>query len=558
MADFIKPVIYLIKKDITDITHIFKKDGEGLLVEQTGEAQFFYKPSPRNTPKWFDFVRNHYRVDPTMFYNASSYGVIVLTVEERLFAIPLGMGSHMIDMSKIEYNFGLKVAINCIPKNELRQLDLTTPESNSQKTKKQAVKGSTPEDFGVNKQKDILRGVVGKLPKEKIEGEDRPRPHFLGESIEGKDSVRISAKATTLEELSLMCRIVLRYSMDNQYTEVYPWIDNMAIVNDPSLVDELYDDLVTAIKGGELELMHIAPPQFIDNLYEYEGFVFKGNKKRNKEPNPFPCIQDMIDDFGDQFIQDMDRNTLAKTCKLALIGEDRKTGNSWPLSKCIQWEVSKDGIRWILSEGTWYKIDEDFHAKVENFFNEAITDDLGLPEMPSDLRKEADYNAFVSSEMDRVALFDLGCSSSSHKSICVDRNEICDLYDVDRKRFIHVKSGKSSDSVSHLLRQGSFSAYMLKREGEERNRFVQYLFTDGYPNAVPEPYDVTQYTVDFVLILGETQKQDISFFSKVSFMDTAKNLNDIGYKVAFSYALKRKAITSTNSRALNTQSRATL
>lgn len=548
MAEFIKPTIYLIKDSVTDPFQIFKEAVQGT-IRHEGEhnALFFYQPSHKNDPAWLGFVTKHYRVDKHFFYNASSYGVIVLSLEERLFVIPLGMGSHLIDMSKIEYNFGLRVAINCIPKDELRQLDLTTPESNSQKTKKQAVKGTTPEDFGVNKQKDILRGLVGKLPKEKIEGQRRPRPHLLGESIEGKDSVRISAKAETLDELIIMCRTVYRYYNDDKYKDSFPWIDNMAIVTDPPIVQELYDDLITAIQQGDLDNMYIAPPKFIDNLYEYPGFIFQGDKKRNKEPRPFPTIYHFIDDFGDEFITKLNKDILTKTCKFSLVNEDGKVGDySWPLSKCIQWEIKKGDTRWVLSDGTWYKINEDFHKQVENFFQEAFAVDIGLLDMQGNLNREADYNAYISNQLEGVVLFDLGHPRAKEKSICKDKNEICDLYDVNRKRFIHVKSGKSSDAISHLLRQGAFSAYTLKRISDERDKFKGYLLEDGFAAAISEPYDASQYTVDFVLILGENQERDIPFFSKVSFMDVAQNLKDIGYKVSFSYVTKRAAITGQN------------
>lgn len=536
MSHAIKPTVYLMKPDITNADDIFKEAGKLTKVAH-GDLLLYYKDSTFHDPKWLPFVTHHFTVDAKKFKNASAYAVIILNVQNRFFAITLGMGSHLIDMAKIEYNFGLKVAINCIPKNELRQLDLTTPESNAQKTKKQATKNSAPEEFGINKEKDILRGVVGKLSKD----------HALGEKIEGKDSVRLSRGVDTSDELKLICSALFRYSTETTYREHYPWIDNMAIIGDPILIDALYADLIAAIKGRTLENMHIAPPEFVDDLHAYEGFIFSGNRKRKKACYQFPTMTDVVDDLGDQCIQDLDKDALTKSCKVHLQTAEGEKRYGWPLSRCILWETEKSGSKYVLSDGTWYKIDNDFHNQICQFFTQATAMAINLPDMPSNLVKEADYNDHICTTGQDMHLFDLGHPTAADKHFCKDRNEICDVYDVANNRFIHVKMGKSSSSISHLLRQGVFSAMALRKDDEARQKFRQHLFAYGCTNTpIPDPFTPSDYAVIFVCVVGENLEKNIPFFSKVSFRDAADNLEVMGYKYQFGFVEKQSAATADN------------
>src|SRR5690606_6702239 len=184
----IKPTIYLLKEDIIDPKKLFKK---WLQNKEEDGCVLYYKRSGKNTPSWAGFILENFDLASSPFSNSSSYAVVVIEVKKRFFAIPFGMGIHLMDLSKTEYNFGLKTAINAIPKEEIRQLDTTKPELKSQKTKRLAAVGTTPEDFEINKEREILRGIVGKVPG-KLE---------LGETFEGRDSLRTNKSITSIGDL---------------------------------------------------------------------------------------------------------------------------------------------------------------------------------------------------------------------------------------------------------------------------------------------------------------------------------------------------------------------
>lgn len=553
MASSIKPTVYLIKPDVKEAADILKDaDSLEFTVEKSEdeaenseegvqEILLYYKKSPQHSPKWLPFVQSSFEVDSKDFWNASAYALIILKIKNRYFAIPFGMGSHLIDMAKIEYNFGLRVAINSIPENELKQMNLTTPEAFSQKTTKQAVKYSTPEEMGINKQKDILRGLAGKLTKD----------HILGKRIEGKDSVRPTKNIETLEELIDLCTELLKYSLKTDYKDKYPWIDNMAIVSDPVMVDSLFEDLLSALKAQNFEHMYISTPELIDDLFIYEGFIFRGNKKKKKEAYPFPDMSDWYDDLGEDFVSGMDQDQLRKSCKVYLRDDEKKNHFGWPLSRCIAWEAEKNGSKYILSDGDWYKLDNDFHQEVCDFFDERVNKSIGLPDATSDYGSEANYNNSACQSQTNFHLFDLGHNNAKHKTITKAGNEICDVYDYAGNRFIHVKPGKASPNISHLIRQGAFSARILKTDNDERSKFKKYLEEDGCDTDFLDTYNPSDFTITYALILGKTQTRDIPFFSKVSFKDAVEaSIEMMGYKCEFGYISKITDINTNTDEAV--------
>lgn len=523
----IKPTIYLIKENVIEPKQIFKKEYR-LISEEKDGITLFYKASKSTTPDWADYLAENFEISTKAFKNSSSYAVLVLKIDNRLLAIPLGMGLHMIDLTKTDYNFGLKTAINCIPKSEIRQIDTTTPETNSQKTKKQAVTGSTPEEFGINKQKDILRGIVGKLPK----------GHELGEALEGKDSLRVTKSVEGFIKLKSLCKKVLTYFNSENYKLDYPWIDNIAMVRDRSLIDHLTKLLAKTLKAGKFEDMFFSPPVYYEAIFEFNGFIFStgdGTRLNKKDAFEMPDMADWKKSVGTS-IKEMSFESIDKF-KVNLISDTHSKELDWPLQRCLSWETEFNNVKYILSEGNWYAVAPPFFKLVNEFYNLRVLDPHDFPTPSKSKIKESVYNEEISDANNDRYLFDLGNSKSKPFCIGKDKNEACDVFDSNTKTFIHVKMGKTSPSLSHLFRQGSFSGQLLKQDINSRIEFRKHLNTQGCnPNAIPEPYIPSDCKVTFAIVLGKTQKKDIPFFSKVSFRDVVENnLELMGYECKLTF-----------------------
>ncbi|CAM3647722.1 DUF6119 family protein [Sphingobacterium prati] len=250
----IKPTIYLVKEELKNPKDIFKVSYLQTVVKD--DFVVYYKKSNKNTPEWAYFLNEQFEVSIKNFENSSSFAVLTMVVKERLFAIPLGMGIHLLDMTKMEYNFGLRAAINGIPKTEIRQIDTTKPDLDSQKTRKIAVKGTTPEDFEINKEKDILRGIVGKISADLN----------LGEVLEGRDSLRVTKGTDSLLKLAGIVKVAYKLYQSTAYQKDYKWIDNMALVRDKSKIEALQKLLAKELKSGKLNELYFIPPVFLEKI----------------------------------------------------------------------------------------------------------------------------------------------------------------------------------------------------------------------------------------------------------------------------------------------------
>ncbi|KZL14399.1 DUF6119 family protein [Pseudovibrio sp. Ad26] len=282
----------------------------------------------------------------------------------------------------------------------------------------------------------------------------------------------------------------------------------------------------------------ISTPDLVSNIFSFDGFVFKGDKKRRKTVYSFPEISDLYKEYGKTFIDQMDQDQLRKKCKVFLRDEDGNDRYGWPLSRCISWETHLDSKKYVLSDGEWYQVDGKFYDDITSFFASYLVKDIHLPDANSNYGKESDYNYTACSSNEHFHLFDLGHSSSRHKKIKSAGNEICDIFDSEQKRFVHVKPGKASPQISHLLRQGTFSAQIMRTDDVERSNFHTYLEEDLTDLSFLDSFDPSQFTVSFALILGENQKRDIPFFSKVSFKDSATTIRSMGYKCEFGFISK--------------------
>jgi uncharacterized protein (TIGR04141 family) len=336
----IKPTIYLVKKGITSPNRVIR-EGKPVLSSQNGAITVFFEKSRAHTPDWANFLSENFDLGTEHFSNSSARAVMViqLATAKRMVAIPLGSGHHLLDFAKTEYNFGLRTALNCLPKASIRQIDTTTPEANSQKTKKQAARDTTPEEFGVNKQKDILRGITGKLNKD----------HPLGPSLDGKDSLRITASAENDKQLVVLCEKALEYFASDDYKKDYAWIDNMALVRDQSLIDELDKLLIAALKKQKFANMFFVPPEYYEMVFDFKGFIFTsgdGSRLSKKDALEMPDMDDWAAAMGDR-LDELDHENVEKY-KVVLVDDNDQPAHYWPLQRCLYWETKSAKKQYLL------------------------------------------------------------------------------------------------------------------------------------------------------------------------------------------------------------------
>lgn len=605
MADHLSNITIYLLKNFYEIGDIIRepstsksKKGEVLF---SGTDSWFIGKTGSGQPSWINFFNKNLNDSKKKqevlgghFRNASSYGLYILGVdvptknnsddkEKKYFAIPFGHGIHMLDMKYVESSYGLKVTVNAVDFDNLRQIDLTTPEKNSQKKKIQSSINETSHSFEINQQKDLLRGLSGTLALNCLKGggalineddiskakvyEDLDNvsklPYPLGKSLSGKDGVRIGYRFESISEIKSMCARTYKMFLSERYKKHFKWFDNFKAVNsNDDILVQLNNSLVESFSNKEFDNMGIASPEYINETSMYDGYIFTGNGKRisEKERTLIPLIEGFYDEMVDKIPKLLEYEEaseelilkgvkkLRESCKLILKSSDESSRDKeWPLYNCISWEKELDERRYILCEGSWYQVSSSFKDEVESFFlkTKKTKSELMLSAKSDHdfgdgkVKKfEAGYNYYVVENSDNTAIaFDLGVNPSF--SIGSNRNEFCDIYDFKNKVMIHVKIGKSSSSLSHLFRQGAFSSEMLKRDKSWRDEVNKILEEQGVDSKFGEDFNTSDYKVCFAIVISSNQTEDIPFFSKVSLKDAVESsITRDGYKSEFWFIYK--------------------
>jgi uncharacterized protein (TIGR04141 family) len=120
------------------------------------DGVFYYTSRPADEPSWASFIR---QITPSLppLSTSSASGLLVLRSNGQSFAVTFGFGRGLLNPSKIERNFGLRVALNRIDPRQLRSVDMKTFEDMVVTTSTQASKSTDLPTFSIDVSKDILR-----------------------------------------------------------------------------------------------------------------------------------------------------------------------------------------------------------------------------------------------------------------------------------------------------------------------------------------------------------------------------------------------------------------
>lgn len=520
-APSIDLTIHLVKKDREDRESII--DARGHLVEhairfEDGTEGFLYikRPTP-NPPKWGQFFGDHIELRE-FGRGASPAAVLLIEIESRWFAITFGpAGRSLIDSECTEERFGLLVVLNSIPETSVRSIDSTAFDARGSQSRVQTSQEASPEDFGLDIERDLVRAVTG-----------TPDDEFLGRRLHGMDALRATLNIT-LEELPEVLAAYDRRHRSKLYRKNFGWIDQIAEVKDAALKRTLDNKVLNHIHREEFERCWMAVPEIID----WGTFIrFRyGQRKRNAKHHDIhlaSMIQEMDEISRDGFSAAQVDLQMLHTKRVLCITDDDIMRESWNVYKCLYAEVDYNRNSYLLSAGKWYCVSRDFVQEVDDFFAAIPRYEVTLPEYNDD--SEGAYNERVAqNNAQTYALLD-------RKNIMygggLNRVEFCDLY-AQNGDIIHVKRYGGSSVLSHLFAQGTTSGELFRTQSDFR-ALVNDKLPDSHKIADHlTPPDRDEYRVVYAIISDQRSADlTIPFFSRLNLRSAANRLGAFGYRVA--------------------------
>jgi uncharacterized protein (TIGR04141 family) len=507
--------IFLAKEEYRGAEQLLREpdsyDHQGVSTRDGFLGLLYMKPSRPRPPNWLRFFEGALDEpqDLPRLITSSASAVLILECAGRTFLLTFGFGRAMIEDGVVEPRFGLKATLNAIHPDKLRSIDSKSFERIQRLSREQLSRDSGFNAFGLNVEQDLLSAVVG-----------TPEDDAYGRRLVGRDALSTFVQCN-LEDLRTVLELYLELSEQDRYKQLFPWVDNIAEVSDKRTRTRLDEELCRMIRKQELSEIVLTPPDLID-WEEFDHFAYgsSGNHVTHTEL------------LWDDYFREVRRpdQVTAETLRHDRVACARADGAgtlvTWSLRRCIAGELVLKDQRYVISEGKWYRIDQDFANRVVQSVRAIHPCTEALPAWAH--ADEDSYNrAAAQGSGGRWALMDKQMIQTRTGSI-----EFCDLFS-DQKRMIHAKRHAGSAPLSHLFAQGVVAARLFQGDASFRS-LVNAKLPPSHrladPNAMIDP---REYEVSYV-VLG-SPRRSIPFFSMVNLRGAVEILTGMNYSVSLTY-----------------------
>lgn len=470
-----------------------------------------YLPVPTvNSPGWLPFVQSGFpgqNVDG----NRMASALVLLKAEKRIFALTFGHARHLLKPDSFERDFGLRVVVNRVSKDNIRGISLRTFKETSVKRQEEVAKGTALRTFGIDIQQDLLRGVTGV-----------PEDASLASRISGADSLAIDV-AMEFGDLADKCKELLAAYNGTDYAKRgFDWIDNLKIVRSPAVVDQLDKLLVAALNAKDQTIQMLCPDAFSRGAIR--GFLHHG-EKLDADKHAELEIAEWQTAIGRE-LKNLTVEKLRERSIAAFDGDGTKLANI-PDRDCFVFETDVKGTKYVLSNGEWFEVATNFNAEITKYLDAISKKPVTLPHFAKAWKDEDQYVAEAAKSADLMSM---------HKKTCVIGGtpiEPCDLLHRSGA-LVHVKLWSQSATFSHLLAQGAISAESLLRYSKLRDHVVKSAtkHQGEIKRLFPTDAFVTS-KLDVVLALVREISKPLPFFSRLNLMREGQRIERLGYRVNY-------------------------
>jgi uncharacterized protein (TIGR04141 family) len=511
--------IYLIRKEVRKHGEIFgdlSKLEEPVKIplrfqDGTLGGTLYFAKRDLTPPKWKNFfgdLLNGIKIPDVRSLPA----VLLLPVEERIFAVTFSHGNSLLEPGVVEPSFGLRVALNCLAPGRTRSFDKKSFDALFRQSREQAAKEASLADFGIDAERDLIRGVSG-----------RTKTKAYGTRMSGSDSLSVSAPLTPENLASHLWRYNSAFESQG-FLDDYPWIGKIAEERDPE-TNELLDIFLVETLWADTDSQQVwlAPPEIVDwsTIANFAYFLPASRRDRKFAHTDLDLQQYLSVARKGAGVAGV--NNLKKSF-IEAVDDSGYQVRRWRIYDCLNAELESDGRNYVLSQGKWYRVDRDLVQDVDDYCNQVPRCNLRFPKYQH--ASEKHYSKHVAdSNPDDMCLMD---SNNIQRG---DPIELCDILSKSNE-FIHLKRQRSSSGLSHLFSQGLISGELFKMDREFREKANQRIparFKFPSPASIP---DSSLFTVVYGII-APPGKFRLPLFSRINLRMAGKKLTiGYGYKIA--------------------------
>ncbi len=493
---------------------------------------------PKSKPPKWGYVFEDIADLPDELMNKTGGTLLFIKVSDRWFVLTFGASRYYIDNRHIEMDFGIRAIINMLHDDEVKYREGMNV-ANLTRDASQATFNTSFRALAEGDRVELVKAISGSMGMGNVSGSISLK--FVSENTPSDLGLEIEAAYSL-------------YRSSAYQSTAFAVIDQLMPVRDVALTELLDDTLISLLSARNTDL-EIALPELIDHNKDISYVRFMGMGILDIPSFPDATITD--------YYNLLDQESLSLTVeevkkhRIEARSSDGSFVNGGSIYKCILGTVdlhpNNSQERYVINEGKWYRVDQNFKQKIDNFFlqsrSTALDNEFSKPLCTSVVgaKKKTTTSGYEAELVYNTRI------AKKHNFVLMDQNlikvpgepgrgfEICDLFDLSGKRLIHVKkSSRSSSVLSHFFSQGVEPLSYLLSDKNYFNDVCEELKKNSSGAVSSSNFsqsDLKNYTVHFVI--ADTKRHNgvfnIPFFSRITFYDRAKNLRSLVNNVTMSF-----------------------
>lgn len=395
--------------------------------------------------------------------------LLLQDANEVVWAITWGTGYHFLDSEKIDFGFGSGIVARSALPSEIKSLTKTILDHRARVDRSSMPNGSTIRDLGVDGYGEVVSRIEAKAKISELSVGDKVIQLSAADSLKvplAKSAGHLFADLKVLNDLSHQ---PVRAGLESLEQLV-------ALKTKDSRVLALDNKLADALHSGDGTRLGVSWPH--DRLDTYGPMMSikvtgLGDRKRRVFEQS-PEINDVY-----EWLADVPKESILdrlKAVKLELHSEAEPQPNtlvsaSVPLRRWLAFEVEQDGQRYCLHDGNWYRMDDQYLLRIDERVREILAEPASLTMPPWGEEHEDAYNRQAARMLSGYCLDRKLIRTPLHSRGGI---EPCDVF-VAPGTLIHVKRGRQSADLSHLLAQGLVSTDSLARDENARTAWTKRI-----------------------------------------------------------------------------------
>ena len=513
--------IYLLREDrIASFTEELLSPNEAALIPLADPLEGIFLPFPSAKDRQPDWVTAVSSLLASPIQNnmesRSPGGLVTVRYLNRTFVLSFGYAWQKLEDRWLERDFGLRVALNVIPRNELIEIKAEQIFAKWHLASERAPRAASVNEFGVDFDRDLVAV---------IEGQQKSRP-ALGSRVRGSTNLRVNVPISGLAGLLEAC---LAEFLNDAYKRDWPEIDKINPLKDDEMIALLEDQLNDSLASEEArrKIIMFTPYQRRGESMLAESYVF-GRMSSHPTSRPYLTIESWVNEL--MKINETPSVALAKRYPVHMMDNSDGEPQACKVFDCFGYEID-DGERvYILSSGIWYEVVSDFVAQINSRIAQIVGCGLALPTW-NHSDDEGQYNALCAAN----PIF-LNCDARNfHFGGGQSQLEFCDLVHLESHTLFFCKIVSKSSGMSHLLEQVRRTSDLLfSADGAYRSKVIQ-LFQQHHPGADVAWLESRPRREDWNLCMVSLGRPSagLPFFAKCGLAKLYKELIEKGNKVSF-------------------------